>query len=410
MTLGDCIAAANQSLRANTMRSILTSLGIIIGVAAVIAMVAIGAGAQRQVQKVIKNLGSNIVVVVNGSRTGSGARGPRGSQISLTEQDAEAIQKEIPAVQVSAPSVRGAAQVVFGNTNWNTAIYGITEEYFTARSWEIADGRRFSPTELRGAAKVAIVGHTLIKELFGGTNPIGQTFRIQRVPFQVIGILKAKGETPWGRDQDDVIFLPLSTAKKRVLGGRRIKGNLVGSITVKAWTAPQVSEVVTEVNELLRQRHRIRPGQPDDFSVRNISSFMSARAESSRVMTLLLASVAAISLVVGGIGIMNIMLVSVTERTREIGLRMAVGARRADILSQFIIEAISLSLIGGLLGIGLGVGGSILLSSTVGWPVQIEPGSILLAVGFSAAVGIFFGFYPARKASRLDPIEALRRE
>jgi putative ABC transport system permease protein len=300
--------------------------------------------------------------------------------------------------------------VVFGDTNWNTAIYGITDEYFTARDWHVESGRRFTATELHGAGKVALIGATIVRELFGGGDPIGQTIRIKRVPFIVIGVLKAKGQTPWGRDQDDVIFLPLSAAKKRVLGGREVKGDLVGSITVKAWTAAGVDVAVRQVTALLRQRHHIRNGQLDDFTVRNISSFLSARAESSRVMTLLLASVAAISLIVGGIGIMNIMLVSVTERTREIGLRMAVGARRFDIMSQFVVEAITLSLIGGLIGVTVGVGGSILLARTSGWPIVIEPQSILVAFGFAAAVGVFFGFYPARKASRLDPIEALRHE
>jgi putative ABC transport system permease protein len=410
MTVFDCLAAAQQSLRANLLRSILTSLGIIIGVGAVIAMVGIGAGAEQRVSRLIANLGSNIIVVLNGSRTRGGVRGGSGTQLSLTESDAKAIQREIPVVQVSAPAVRGAAQVVFGDTNWNTAIYGITDEYFTARDWHVESGRRFTATELHGAGKVALIGATIVRELFGGGDPIGQTIRIKRVPFIVIGVLKAKGQTPWGRDQDDVIFLPLSAAKKRVLGGREVKGDLVGSITVKAWTAAGVDVAVRQVTALLRQRHHIRNGQLDDFTVRNISSFLSARAESSRVMTLLLASVAAISLIVGGIGIMNIMLVSVTERTREIGLRMAVGARRFDIMSQFVVEAITLSLIGGLIGVTVGVGGSILLARTSGWPIVIEPQSILVAFGFAAAVGVFFGFYPARKASRLDPIEALRHE
>ena len=410
MTLLDCFTSARQSLRANLLRSVLTSLGIIIGVAAVICMVAVGNGAEQRVQKVIQDLGSNIIIVLNGARRRGGVRSARGSSISLTEGDTLAIQREISAVKVAAANVRGGAQIVFGNTNWNTAIYGITDEYFTARSWSVVNGRRFNRNEERGSAKVAIVGQTIVKEVFGGDNPIGQILRINRVPFTVIGILRKKGETPWGRDQDDVIFVPLSTAKKRVLGGRRIKGNLVGAITVQAHTAEQVDEVVRETKALLRQRHKLRQGQPDDFYVRNISSFLNARAESTKVMTLLLASVAAISLIVGGIGIMNIMLVSVTERTREIGLRMAVGGRRRDIMAQFVVEAVTLSSIGGVLGIALGVGGSLVLSDAFGWPMVLEPQSIVIAVGFSAAVGIFFGYYPARKASRLDPIEALRQE
>lgn len=410
MKLVDCFLAALQSLRANKLRSILTSLGIIIGVGAVIAMVAIGTGAELRVKRVIQQLGSNIVMLRNGSARTSGRRGGAGTKITLTEQDAVAIQRQVEAVLVAAPIVRGGAQVVYGNTNWNTGIYGLTEEYMTARNWTIADGRMFGPVEVRAAAKVAVIGKTVAKELFPDEDPLGKTIRIKRVPFIVIGVLGEKGVTPWGSDQDDVIFLPITTAKKRVLGGRRIKGNLVAAIFLKARSAAEVDEAIRETQAILRQRHRIRPGQPDDFRVRNISSYLRARAESSQVMSILLASVAAISLIVGGIGIMNIMLVSVTERTREIGLRMAVGARRRDILLQFVVEATTLAIIGGLLGIALGVGGSEILASAAGWVMVIEPQAIAMAVAFSAAIGIFFGFYPARKASRLDPIEALRYE
>jgi putative ABC transport system permease protein len=410
MRLIDCLRSAGHSLRANKMRSVLTSLGIIIGVGAVIAMIAIGTGAERRVERVIQQLGSNIVLLRNGTSVSGGRRGGMGTKISLTEEDAAAVEKQVDAVLVAAPMVRGAGQVIHGNTNWHTSLYGLTEGYMEARNWTVIEGRMFTAVEVRAAAKVAVLGKTVVKELFGGEDPIGKTIRIKKVPFTIIGILGEKGQTPWGSDQDDVIFLPISTAKKRVLGGRRIKGNLVAGIWLKAASAEEVDEAIRETKVLLRQRHRLRPGQPDDFRVRNISSYMKARAESSQVMSILLASVAAISLIVGGIGIMNIMLVSVTERTREIGLRMAVGARGRDILLQFVVEATALALIGGLLGIALGVGGSELIAALAGWEMVIEPQAIILAVVFSAAIGIFFGFYPARKASKLDPIEALRYE
>ena len=410
MTVLDCIRAALQSLRINLMRTALTSLGIIIGVASVIAMVAVGAGAESRVQSLIQNLGSNMVIVLNGSRRVRGVAIGGGTKVSLTEQDAAAIEREIDSVLAAAPSVLGTGQVIYGNTNWFTNMYGVTLNYFDVRNWSVGRGRNFTAAEIRSAAKVTLLGKTVAATLFPGQDPIGQIIRIKRVPFEVIGILGEKGQTPWGRDQDDVLFLPLSTAKKRVLGGRRIKGNLVGSISVKAHTAAEVDTAVKAVTALLRQRHRLRDGQPDDFRIRNIAQFLEARAESSRVMTILLASIAGVSLIVGGIGIMNIMLVSVTERTREIGLRMAVGGRRRDIMSQFVIEAVSLSVLGGVIGILIGIGGSLAISTFAGWPMLIEPDAVALAVLFAGAVGVFFGFYPARKASRLDPIEALRHE
>ena len=410
MTYGDCVRASITALRANLLRSILTSLGIIIGISSVIAMVAIGAGAESRVKASIESLGSNIMIVLNGSRTIGGARGGAGSNVTLTEDDAHALQRDIPTVEVAAPSVQGRLQLVAGNTNWATSILGITDEYLIARNWEIDQGRPFSSSEHRGAGKVILIGAAVAEKLFPGEDPIGKLVRVNKVPMQVVGVLLAKGQTPWGHDQDDTAFIPMSTAKKRVLGGRWVKSNLVGQITVKVREAESVTEAETQVTNLLRQRHRIGPGAQDDFRIRNISQFLAARAESTRVMGILLASVAAISLVVGGIGIMNIMLVSVTERTREIGLRMALGARRRDILTQFVVEAITLSLLGGLIGVALGIGGSHLIAQTGDWPVLIEPQAIMMAVGFSAAVGVFFGFYPARKASKLDPIDALRYE
>ncbi len=406
----DSLLTALDSLRTNILRTALTTLGIIIGVAAVIAMVAVGAGAEQRVQALIQSLGANVLIVLNGTSVSGGARGGSGSVISLTTADARALEQEVPAVRIAAPMVRGSGQIIFGNANWFTTIYGAPQSYLEARDWVVDRGRGFTAADERGARKVALVGQSVVDELFAGTDPIGASIRIKRVPFKVVGVTGVKGQTPFGRDQDDVVFIPLSTAKKRVLGGRQVRADFVGAITVKAHTAELIGEAETEVSETLRRRHRIRPGQPDDFVVRNIAQILEARAESQRTMAFLLAAVAGVSLIVGGIGIMNIMLVSVTERTREIGLRMAVGARGRDIMVQFVIEAVALSLIGGLIGSLLGVGGSLAVARLAGWPMIVSPGAILLAMGFSAVVGIFFGYYPARKAARLDPIEALRHE
>ncbi len=410
MTYFDLFLAALRALRANILRSILTTLGIIIGVGAVIIMISVGAGAEARMDEVISRLGSNLIMVLPGSSTAGGVRLGRGTRPSITEDDAWAIQREVGSVQVSAPTVRGTGQVVSGNLNWSTLIYGITPEYLTAREWEIQEGRALTNEEVKGAAKVALLGETVIENLFPGQNPIGQVIRIRRVPFEVIGVLKGKGETPMGRDQDDTVFVPLSTARKRVLGGRELGGKSVEAIFVKVAQSEWVSEAEAQVRSLLRQRHRLRGNEPDDFYIRNLSQVLEARAESSRAMSLLLAAVASVSLVVGGIGIMNIMLVSVTERTREIGLRMAVGAEGADILSQFLIEAVTLSLIGGLIGTALGIAGSMTIAALGEWPAIVRVDSVVLAFGFSVLVGVFFGFYPARKAARLDPIEALRYE
>ncbi len=410
MTYNDSIFAAIKAIRVNVLRSVLTALGIIIGVAAVIIMIAVGAGAQSQVDNLIKSLGSNLVLVLPGTTTSGGARGARGSRPTLTEDDAIAIQNEIDTAQVAAPVVRGSGQLIYGNQNWSTVIYGVTPEFKEAKEWKMKDGRWFSRDEVRSAAKVALVGKTIIENVFEGVDPVGEIIRVKRIPFTIIGTLAPKGETPMGTDQDDTVIVPLSTAKKRLLGGRRLSGKLVRTIWVKSYTAEGVDVSVRAMTELLRQRHRIQPGQPDDFYVRNLSQILQARADSSRVMTLLLAAVASVSLIVGGIGIMNIMLVSVTERTREIGLRMAVGAKGIDILLQFLIEAVTLSLIGGIIGVILGLMGSVGIAEIGGWPAIIQIESVFLAFGFAATVGIFFGFYPAKKAAMLDPIEALRYE
>jgi putative ABC transport system permease protein len=401
---------ALRALRVNKLRSTLTMLGIIIGVAAVITMIAVGAGAQARVEEQIKSLGSNLIMLLPGSVTSGGVRMGSGSRNTLTEDDSYAIQREIAHVQASAPQLRGTGQVVAGNTNWSTVFYGITPEYFEVRNWVIGSGKSFEPADLAGSAKVALLGETVARNLFGDADPIGQVIRIRKVPFVVIGTLERKGQSLMGQDQDDVILMPISTARNRVLGGTQARQRTVGSIFIKVREGADMAEAESQIRTLLRQRHRVQQGQDDDFTLRNLSEVLSAREASSRVMTLLLAAVASVSLLVGGIGIMNIMLVSVTERTREIGLRMAVGARARDILAQFLVEAVTLALIGGLLGIVLGIAGSAGIAHLAEWRVELRPDSVVLAVGFAAAVGVFFGFYPARKASRLVPIEALRYE
>jgi len=401
---------ALRSLRVNKLRTALTMLGIMIGVAAVIAMVSVGTGAQARVAEQIQSLGSNLIIALSGSTNAAGVRLGQGSQVTITEDDAAAIAREVSAVQVAAPASRGNAQVVYGNLNWSTAIQGVTADYFEARDWPVDVGRPILQEDVDGATKIALLGQTTAQNLFGDADPIGQIIRIKKVPFTVAGLLSRKGQSAWGQDQDDVIFVPLSTAKKKVLGVSQANARSVGSISIKIRPDENMTEAETQIRELLRQRHRLQPAQDDDFWLRNLSEVLQTQEESSKVMTYLLAAIASVSLLVGGIGIMNIMLVSVTERTREIGLRMAVGARSRDILTQFLVEAVTLSLIGGVIGIALGVGGSNAINALAEWRTVLAPEAILLAFGFSAAIGIFFGFYPARKASRLDPIEALRYE
>jgi putative ABC transport system permease protein len=404
------VRIALRSLRVNKLRSALTMLGIIIGVGAVITMVAVGAGAQARVAEQINSLGSNLIIVLSGSVTSGGVRMGTSSQQTITEDDAYAIAREIPVVQVAAPSTRGTAQVVFGNLNWSTIIQGVTPDYLEARDWPVVNGRPFGPEDIEGATKVALIGQTTALNLFAEADPIGQIIRIKKVPFTVVGVLERKGQNSWGQDQDDVIVMPISTAKKKVLGKSNSNPRAVGAISIKIRPDENMPEAEVQIRELLRQRHRLQPYQDDDFWLRNLSEVLQTQEESSKVMTYLLAAIASVSLLVGGIGIMNIMLVSVTERTREIGLRMAVGARGRDILGQFLIEAVTLSLIGGVIGIALGLGGAEALSYFAEWRTLVAPQAIAVAFGFAAAIGIFFGFYPARKAARLDPIEALRYE
>ncbi len=403
------LRTAWRALAANTLRSILTMLGIIIGVAAVITMIAVGSGATARVQEQMKGLGSNVMLVVPGSLSAAGVRQAAQTRSRFTEEDAEAIAVEIPEVQAVAPSSRTTAQAVAQNANWNTTIFGTTNDYLEVRDWSLESGRLFEAAEQSGSAKVAWLGQTVARELFGDEDPIDQVIRVRGVPFAVVGVLARKGQNSMGQDQDDVVIMPMSTFRNRIWNaGGNVKR--IWSISIKVREGQDMKVVEESVRELLRQRLKVPPGGDDTFSVRNLSEILQAQEEASRVMTLLLAAVAGISLIIGGIGIMNIMLVSVTERTREIGLRMAVGARGKDILAQFLIEAVTLSLIGGAIGVLLGAVSTWAVGSFAGWQVSMSIGAIVLAVGFSALVGVFFGFYPARRASRLLPIQALRYE
>ncbi|MBM3337179.1 MAG: FtsX-like permease family protein, partial [Betaproteobacteria bacterium] len=391
MNLLATLRVALNALRVNLLRSVLTMLGIIIGVAAVITMLAVGSGAEARIKEQIKSLGSNLMIVTAGARTANGARIGTGITPDLTEDDAAAIAREVPEVEAVAPTYRGSAQVVFGNANWATQVFGITPDYFTVRNWTLESGRMFEPAEMSGAGKVAMIGQTVARELFGDADPMDQTIRIKNVPVTIVGVLGRKGQNMTGNDQDDVIMVPLSTARNRIVGVEAGKPRQVGMIQIKVFDGESMSETEDKIRALLRQRLRTAEGQPDPITVRNLTEMLAAQEESSKVMSMLLAAVASVSLLVGGIGIMNIMLVSVTERTREIGLRMAVGARAADILTQFLVEAVTLSLVGGLIGIALGVGGSWMIAEFAGWQTQLSTASIALAVSFSAAIGIFFG-------------------
>ncbi|HVY93326.1 MAG TPA: ABC transporter permease [Bryobacteraceae bacterium] len=403
------IRIAFRALRINRMRSALTILGIVIGVAAVIAMVAVGSGAQIRIREQIASIGSNVVIVLSGSVTSSGIRLGSGNAQTLTMDDAKAISRECEAVAFAAPVVRGGAQVVYGSSNWATQILGSTPDYLPIRDIGIREGQSFTTADVDSAARVALLGKTVMDNLFGGEDPVGKIIRIKNVPFTVVGVLQAKGQSPMGQDQDDVIVIPVTTAKKKVLGASQANLSAVGQIMVQGREG-RTAEVQDEISRLLRQRHRLQGNEDDDFTVRNMEDVFKAQESSAQVMSLLLAAVASVSLIVGGIGIMNIMLVSVTERTKEIGLRQAVGAKNRDILGQFLIEAVTLSLAGGLVGIALGIAASTLISWLAGWATVVSAGSIALAFAFSAFVGVFFGFYPARKAASLDPIQALRYE
>jgi putative ABC transport system permease protein len=405
MRIGSTFKVAGRALRKNKLRSVLTALGIIIGVGAVIAMVSIGNGAKAQVQAQIASLGQNILQVFSGSITASGIRTGFGGAGTLKIEDAEAIRREVPGVVAVSEEVASNAQVAAGNQNWFTRILGESSEYFDIRQWPLAEGAAFTPQDVRSANKVCVVGHTAAYNIYGDENPVGQVLRIKGVPFIVTGVLTQKGFSLQGTDQDDVIVMPYTSAMKRVAGGTTLR-----NINVQIGSEDEIASAQQQIVSLLRQRHNIRTGRDDDFTVRNQQEVADTANATATVMTGLLFAVACVSLVVGGIGIMNIMLVSVTERTREIGVRLAVGAHGRDILTQFLIEAVVLSAMGGVIGIAAGVIASKVISMIKNWPTVISPLWMLIAFLVSAAVGIFFGFYPAREASRLDPIDALRYE
>jgi putative ABC transport system permease protein len=390
------------------MRSGLAMLGIVIGVGAVIAMLALGAGATVQIKSVMSSMGSNLLVIRPGTVTSGGIRIGAGSVPSLTLDDAKAIKAECPSVEEVLAQFNGSAQIVYGNQNWSTQVAGVTVGVFVVNDWKLTSGRPFTDQDMRSATKVAILGSTVARELFGYSDPVGEIIRIKKIPFQVIGVLESKGESSWGRDQDDIVMVPVTTAQKRLFGMPR--PNMVSSITVKVKSEDLMAVAQEEVTLLLRQRHKITSFQDDDFTVRNMAQAMEAAQQSTKVMSLLLGSIASVSLLVGGIGIMNVMLVSVTERTREIGIRMAVGATSKDIMLQFLVESGMLSMTGGFAGVLFGTILSRILSGAFEWQTVVLPGSIALAFGFSALVGIVFGLYPAYKASLLNPIEALRYE
>ena len=403
------IRIALRALSRNKLRSSLTMLGIIIGVAAVIATVSIGQGADAAVQEQIRSLGTDLLMVVPGATTASGVRSGWGGVSTLTAGDALAIGKECPAVKQTSYFKRQIVQVVAGEKNWSTAVQGAPPSFFRIRQWPVTSGSLFTERDEDGAARVAVLGQTLVEQLFGyGHDPVGSSVRIKNVPFRVVGVLEPKGQTSWGQDQDDVAIIPFSTAQRRVLGTEFL--GTVDQILVTARSNAEINDASDQVKALVRQRHRIQPGEDDDFTVRNMEDFARMSQMASQVMTNLLLSVATISLLVGGIGIMNILLVSVTERTREIGIRMAVGAKGRHILLQFLVEAVALSMVGGAIGAVVGIGAALLISQLASWPTLLSPAAIAGAVLFSGAVGIFFGFYPARKAARLDPIQALRYE
>ena len=401
------IRVAFRALPRNKMRAALTMLGIIIGVAAVIAMVSIGQGASASVQAQIESIGTNLLFVsagaqnVGGVRSGTGDTGTN----TMTVDDLDAIKREVPSVSMVTPNVNARSQMVAGNMNWNTGVTGVSEQYPEIRKWPVATGSFFTDADVRTAARVIVIGQTLADNLYPGTDPVGQDIRVMNLPFRVVGVMAKKGQDPQGRDQDDVAFAPYTTVQKKILGRDRVQIAFVSAISQDATYTAQA-----QITELLRQRHKLTANEPNDFTVRNMTDVAEAANETSKTMTILLACIAGVSLLVGGIGIMNIMLVSVTERTREIGIRMAIGARSSAVRSQFLIESIVLSLTGGTIGIVLGIALSLVIPAFLGWTTLVSMMAIIGSVLFSAAVGIFFGYYPARKAPALDPIEALRYE
>jgi putative ABC transport system permease protein len=410
MTPSDVLRTSVFALRGNWMRSTLTSLGVIIGIAAVIIMVSVGKGTQAEIDKMVSGLGSNRLDISGGAPNQGGVRGAGGSSATLTDQDAAAIREQIPEVQYVAAGVRGSAQLVYGENNWSTSWQGVQPDFFEINGWKLASGDGLAPGDYSSAAKSVVIGDTVRRELFADEDPLGQQLRIGKVPFTVVGVLAAKGQGGFGQDQDDVVMVPLETARRRLSGSSGAPPGSVRQIALGVANADDLQYVQEQVEALLRERHRIGAGEEDDFAVRNISEIVATRTATTSIMSTLLGAVAAISLIVGGIGIMNIMLVSVTERIREIGLRMAVGAGPRDIQRQFLTEAMLISFGGGVLGMLIGVLGALAVSKFGQLPVQLDWKVVALAAGCSVATGLFFGFYPARKAAQLDPIEALRHQ
>ncbi|MGE0488903.1 MAG: ABC transporter permease [Vulcanimicrobiota bacterium] len=405
MTLSSTFTIAARALTRNAMRTFLTMLGLIIGVGAVITMLALGNGARTSIQASIASLGTNTIMISSGSVNSGGVRSGAFGSSNLTVEDAEALANQAPSLAYVAPMTQNSSQVVYQNQNWFTSVQGTSPDFTEIRNWPVESGQFFTAADVRSAAKVCVLGRTVANELFDDEEPIGQTLRIGRVPFRVVGILSVKGEAAFGQNQDDLVVVPYTTAMKRLFNQNNLRNILASASSEEA-----VPTAVAEITDILKVRHRIREGQEEDFSVRTQAEFAQTAAESTRVFTMLLGGIASVSLLVGGIGIMNIMLVSVTERIREIGIRMAVGARARDILQQFLVEAILLSVAGGAVGVGLGFLLAKVGASFSNWKLVVSPQSVVLAFGFSAFIGVFFGLYPAVKASRLDPIEALRHE
>ena len=404
------IRIAFRALRINKLRSILTMLGIIFGVGSVIAVIAVGAGTQTRLQEEIKLIGSNMIIVLPGAVNANGVHMGIGSRLTLTEHDAAAIRAEVPDVVIAAPVLSGKGQAIYRNANWATSIHGVTPDFHIARDWKITDGRLFERPDLDGARKVVVLGQIVVEKIFGNQDPVGKTIRIDRVPFTVIGVLDRKGQNMSGQNQDDIILMPTPTARHRLFGRTQVNARSVTSILVKMAEGTDLDAAVGQIRDALRIRHRLQPWQDDDFNLRNVADILKAKEETSRIMSIFLTAIASVSLVVGGVGIMNIMLVSVTERTREIGIRMSLGARTRDILTQFLTEAVTLSLVGGLIGIGAGVTGSYAIAEYAGFRVELDADAIWIALLFAVLVGVVFGFLPARRAARLDPVEALRHD